>query len=239
MRIGLTCLLMAVVLLAGCRGTPRDVHFPSTDQSEEDRLFPVRDGDAWGYIDRQGQLVVPTRFSYAGPFSGDLALVREGDLFGYVDRTGRMVIEPRFEDAMYFSNGRAPVQVNGQWVLIDEDGTVHEDDILNLDPDTIEEHRHQTGQLERFESNNQYGYRDSQGQLVIDPRFDQAWHFSEGLARVKVDGLWGYIDRRGDLIIEPRFAQAWDFSGGLAMVQVDGGIGYIDQEGEYVWRPTR
>ena len=30
-------------------------------------------------------------------------------------------------------------------------------------------------------------------EFAIDPQFDEAWLFSEGLAPVKVDGKWGFI----------------------------------------------
>ena len=36
---------------------------------------------------------------------------------------------------------------------------------------------------------------DKQGKFVINPQFDQALSFSEGLAVVEVGGRWGYISR--------------------------------------------
>jgi len=47
------------------------------------------------------------------------------------------------------------------------------------------------------------GYIDKQGKIVINPQFDDAWHFSEGLAGVKIGGKWGYIDKQGKIIINP------------------------------------
>lgn len=34
--------------------------------------------------------------------------------------------------------------------------------------------------------------------FVIDPQFEDAWPFSEGLALVEVGGKWGYVDKRGE-----------------------------------------
>ena len=46
--------------------------------------------------------------------------------------------------------------------------------------------------------NEQFGYIDKTGKIVIEPQFDcSAANFSEGLARVKIDGKYGYVDKKG------------------------------------------
>ena len=51
------------------------------------------------------------------------------------------------------------------------------------------------------EASEFWGYRDSNtGEYVIEPRFDQAREFSEGLAAVRINGMWGYIDTTSKLI---------------------------------------
>jgi hypothetical protein len=64
----------------------------------------------------------------------------------------------------------------------------------------------------------QWGYIDRAGKWVIQPRFEAAWSFVEGLATVKLDGKRGYIDETGSTVIEPQFTEAYNFSGGLARV---------------------
>ncbi|BAY76156.1 serine/threonine protein kinase [Nostoc linckia NIES-25] len=74
--------------------------------------------------------------------------------------------------------------------------------------------------------------------FVIEPKYDEAYDFSEGLARVKVDGKWGYIDRIGSFVIQPQFDEAEDFSEGLAVVWIAGqNRGYIDKTGTFVIQP--
>lgn len=65
---------------------------------------------------------------------------------------------------------------------------------------------------------NQWGYIDRSGAVVIEPRFDEAYAFEEGLARVAVRDRYGYIDPSGAVVIEPRFLRAFDFSAGRARV---------------------
>src|SRR5687768_7621289 len=45
--------------------------------------------------------------------------------------------------------------------------------------------------------NGKYGYIDSEGKLVVQPQFDNAAEFADGLAPVAVGKSWGYIDRKG------------------------------------------
>jgi len=57
-----------------------------------------------------------------------------------------------------------------------------------------------------------WGFIDRAGEVVIDPRFQAADAFHEGLAAVKVGDKWGYIDKTGKVVIEPGFDDAIGFS---------------------------
>ena len=66
-------------------------------------------------------------------------------------------------------------------------------------------------------SSDTYTVTDKTGKFVINPQFDNAASFSDGLARVEVGNKWGYIDKTGKFEINPQFDDA--FGGHL--------IGYI------------
>ena len=42
-----------------------------------------------------------------------------------------------------------------------------------------------------------YGFIDKSGKVVIEPQFDYAEPFSEGLACLEKDGKLGYLDKNG------------------------------------------
>jgi hypothetical protein len=65
---------------------------------------------------------------------------------------------------------------------------------------------------------DKWGYLDNNGKTVIEPKFEQAWGFSEGLGRIKVGEKFGYIDSTGKVVIEPQFEWAREFSEGVAFV---------------------
>ncbi|MFA5794784.1 MAG: WG repeat-containing protein [Candidatus Brocadiia bacterium] len=89
--------------------------------------------------------------------------------------------------------------------------------------------------------NGKYGYMDKTGKIVIEPMFDYAAGFSDGMAAVMMtkDGAQkiGYIDSTGKVVIEPRFEAGYDFKEGLAPVQINGLVGYIDKTGKVVIEP--
>ncbi|HLO85018.1 MAG TPA: WG repeat-containing protein, partial [Nostocaceae cyanobacterium] len=91
--------------------------------------------------------------------------------------------------------------------------------------------------LKPIKIDEQYGFIDISGLLVIQPKFDQAWHFCEGLARVRVKDRWGYIDQEGQMVIPPQFEDTGNFIAGLARVRFGERWGFIDQKGRMVIQP--
>ena len=90
-----------------------------------------------------------------------------------------------------------------------------------------------------------YGFIDKQGRMVINPQFDMALNFSEGLACVGVDEKTrkhGFIDKQGRMVINPQFDWADSFSEGLAQVGFGNDLkaskwGFIDKQGRMVINP--
>ena len=74
-----------------------------------------------------------------------------------------------------------------------------------------------------------WGYVDKGGKIVINPQFDDAGQFSDGLAWVKMDGHFGYTDNTGKLAINPQFDRAQSFSEGLAARAVRRQMGFCGQ----------
>ncbi|MBN1321415.1 MAG: WG repeat-containing protein [Thermoleophilia bacterium] len=91
-----------------------------------------------------------------------------------------------------------------------------------------------------------YGYADESGTMIIEPRFQRAGQFLEGLAPAQVQSDsgsadYGYINTTGTFVIEPRFKTAFAFSEGLARVEIEidglSRYGFIDRSGAMVIEP--
>ncbi len=84
-----------------------------------------------------------------------------------------------------------------------------------------------------------YGYINKSGTVVVEPKFEMAEPFAQGLAAVKINKKWGYIDHSGKVIIEPQFDVAHQFSPErLAVVRTGNGTvkkcGIITQSGSFL-----
>lgn len=243
-RIFFILLIGAVTALACGTGSDDRPTSDTDTASEEAALLPVIQDGKWGYMDTTGAVAVEPRFNRAFHFSEGLALVESDSGFGFIRDDGSYAITPRFEDAWHFTEGNALVQANGKWQLVDSQGDVVDAQDAATDPNftlragALIEDDYQPRQFQLIHTAGRYGFRNDEGEIIIDPRYQNAWYFSDGLARVMIDSLWGFIDRNGEIVIEPRYDLAWDFQNGLALVMVDGKYGYIDRQGSFVWRPS-
>ena len=83
------------------------------------------------------------------------------------------------------------------------------------------------------------GYIDDNGDWAIDPVFDEADFFGDGIARVRVEDKWGWIDTNGGWVIKPRFKDARNFVEDRAAVKVYGEKwSYIDRDGKRITMST-
>jgi len=123
---------------------------------------------------------------------------------GFLDTNGNVVIEPQFAYATDFSGGHALVRLDdgtrpdgswyARWAYIDTNGNIahhlpnfHVSDGLGLISAEIDVH-------DSDKTHFVYGYKDVHGNTIIEPQFENANDFSEGLAAVWVQGYgWGFI----------------------------------------------
>ncbi len=198
-----------------------------------------------GYIDKTGKMVIAAQFTYAYPFSEGLAAATTsasgGDGWGHIDKAGRWVVMPKFQWASSFSGGLAPVNRTRNCGYVDVRGAlVLQPKVSPSETDCATVWGDFVNGLARWKFGNKYGFIDSTGRTVIEPKYDLTFHFSEGLAAVMIGGKWGYIDTTGKMVIQLMSLQnAEDFHNGLAFVSTkDGKYGYINRSGKYVWTPT-
>lgn len=74
--------------------------------------------------------------------------------------------------------------------------------------------------------------------FAIQPKYDYAAPFSEGVALVRQGNSWFYIDKFGKKAITPQKFDSYNsFSDGMALVWAKGKAGYIDRSGKTVIEP--
>ena len=93
------------------------------------------------------------------------------------------------------------------------------------------------------EQTQKWGFMDRNGNVVIEPQFEETHvghrgcttPFVEGMAAVKLNGKWGFIDTNGKMVIKPHFEEVSDFEYGVAYGLIeDEEIKVFDKTGEIV-----
>ena len=105
---------------------PNETQFMSAGVFAEG-LAPVNvrssEGMRWGFIDKDGKMVIRPHFVSAISFTEGLAAVQLLDgKWGYIDKKGSMAINPKYDNAGPFFNGMAEVGVGDQSAYIDSSG---------------------------------------------------------------------------------------------------------------------
>lgn len=80
-----------------------------------------------------------------------------------------------------------------------------------------------------------YGFIDQQGDWVVEPIYDDARSFHDGLAAVKSEQKYGFINTNGDLVIPPVHDSSYsNFSEGLVIVGSLSSQRFIDKNGNFI-----
>ncbi|WP_051199647.1 WG repeat-containing protein [Butyrivibrio fibrisolvens] len=169
--------------------------FSYAELFSEEGLAAVRDDEGkWGYIDTEGNLVIPQVYDFTLGFDAGFALVEKEHDEYYIDITGRKVLDidggVNKEGFTYISNDE------GKYACIDLKGNQITDYIF--DRTILFKNGYACGCV-----NGLYGCIDKTGEFVIEPSFEYIGDFSDfGIALAKgKDGLYGYINIKASCMI--------------------------------------
>lgn len=84
---------------------------------------------------------------------------------------------------------------------------------------------------------NKWGYINDKGEWVINPKYDHALPFSQGLAIVRSNNNNFVIDESGTILNQIGFDEAYGFSCDRCAVRIDKHWGYIDTDMNFVVKP--
>lgn len=195
-----------------------------------DRL-PFKEGDRKGYLDRDFKVAVPAQFFDVREFIDGLAWAARPDDKAsiLIDKAGKVV----FDAYLKANAAEYGTALYGDPLVRGPTSGLVMLEVLGTNPENPQHRR--------------YGYKDLAGHWRIDPDFDDAEPFSEGLAAVRIHDPQnflsvraGYIRPDGTVAIKLTFKRAWSFSEGLAVVEnLDRSLGVIDTTGKLLFSTTR
>ncbi len=140
----------------------------------QNTLYPIFEGNLWGYINKTGKVVIKPQFRYALAFSEGLAAVRIEGRYGYIDTTGRVVIAPSYDRGNPFSHGLAQVFRDGKPLFIDKNGhEIFQHSFASIMP--FQQHSVTIAGT----GTGKYCLIDRQGKMVTDSAFRRIYRLGE------------------------------------------------------------
>ncbi len=203
--------------------------------------------DKYGFVDQQGNVLVPVIYNKVRYFSESLAPVNNGfdynnkGEWGYADKSGRIVIPIGFKMAGAFSGGKALVKFDeDRYGFINKQGK----EIRSLTDKNGIRYFLGSGWYHFYEVtvDGKIGFYDDNGDEIIPIKYDDfkttynGGLFSKnGLIAVSLNGKWGFVDENDQAVV-PFIYEALDHfdDDGPASVKLDGKWGYIDAKGNVV-----
>ncbi len=209
-----------------------------------DGLAPILLDNKWGFIDIDGNVVIPPKFiCYVGNYGskprfseGLTAIVDpETERVGFINKKGEIVIKPQFYSAYTFNEDVAIVGTQNDHVIIDKTGKILAEKFVAIN-----------GYYSHFCHNRaicqkefKYGFINKNGKFVVEPKYDEVRLFSNGLAGVKLNDKWGFIDTNGAMKIQPKYEnEPWPFNSNRTFIEATNNKwGIIDTAGKLLVEP--
>ena len=177
--------------------------------------------DGYGYINKSGK-IVKRGYKYAGGFARGIAPVQDQSGQWYVINTSfSRVVEDSFDEIKISDLGYCTE--NGMFFA-------KKGDTYTLYNNTGEKIAEGFEDVKLFVSNEpaaikqngKWGFVNTSGKIVIEPKYDNANSFNVGYAPICDGNKWGAIDIDCNVLIEPEFESMRSFSkGGYSLVKTE------------------
>lgn len=176
----------------------------------------------YGYININGELVIPCEYDYAAGFNEGLAAACKNGKYGFLDKTGNTAIPFEYDYALCFSNGLAAVRKNEKFGFINTLGETVIPFEYNRAVDFFYE-------LTTVSKNDKYGIINMEGNIIAPVEYDYIYiEYDYGFFRACKDNKYGLMDMSGNWIVPCIYDELGLNSGadGLITVKQNGKWGY-------------
>lgn len=211
-------------------------------KNREFDLYPALkntiDGDRYGYINNEGKIVIPFKFSRAYDFNEfGLAIIKENKKFGIIDNKGNYNVIPQFDKINPYKEGRAIYTEKSKMGVLDEKGNKLKDAVY----DYIGDYNNGYAVVSKRKGNiYKYGYINLDGNEVTEIKYIHANDFNDGFGLVKIkDREFALLDKQGKVSNTYNFEYVGSYGEDLMVfsILIGGPYGYINREGEIVINP--
>ena len=148
-----------------------------------------------GAIDTTGKVIIPLIYDECGQFENGTALVFLNEKCGLIDKTGKVLIPIKYGGYLTRITDNLWIATNAlsKFGLVTRSGKELLPTIYNM----IEF----GSNFGIITLNKKKGYFNSDGEITVPCKYDDARFFREGIAPVMLNDKWGYIDIGGKVVI--------------------------------------
>jgi len=187
--------------------------------------------EKWGFIDKNGEIVIDPKYDAATDFKNGYAIVKDGFKSGVIDVTGKFIIKPDymslypFEDEVFTFNNR------------NEIGYFYKGNSTQIYKNAQEIKPFYNG-LAAIKTNN-WGFINKKGEIEINFLYqDVKYPWQDDIIVVKLNNKWGYLKSNGEYLINPQFENCFLFKNGIAVVKSGSKFGIINKKCKYICNPV-
>jgi WG repeat protein len=205
-----------------------------------DELLTVKIDGKWGYMDKDGKLVIPTKYSRVTEFNDGNAIVKNKLGHFIIDKKGneiKVVTEKRITEMRKFSDGLAAVMLGNK--THNRLGYINGQGKLMIKAIYVACGDFKEGVAWVIIDGDKAGFIDKEGEWVIEPKFFRARDMDpiSGMARIRDKDGWGYTNLNGEVMHLESSKDLRDYSDSLCMVRINKKWGYMNVKGEVVISP--
>ena len=182
----------------------------------------------YGYTNTSMQIPENLPYDYASTFKNGVAAVKKGEKWALINSAEEMITDYIFDDVLLdefdvcHNGGVIFVKKDSKYYMVNSSGAKITDQAFdNAYPFAGTEPA-------AVCIGGKWGFVGTDGQIKIDPQYEDARSFSVGLGGVCVNGKWGYINSSGSTRIDFQFEDCKPFaSNGIAAVKEEGYWRYV------------
>lgn len=193
-------------------------HYKKFHDINSDKYIAVYKQGLYGILDIQTEkLIIPHKYQKVCDFKEGFAWVKSKNKWGFINKNLIEIVPPKYLDAFGLDNG------NFQLGIIHCVGNTQMTNNLSELTSWYKENRKKNppilyNRIQGFSEGltpiklrKKWGFINTEGNLVIKPRYEYVKPFSYGIAAVCLNGKWGFIDTKGNFVIKPQYADCTSF----------------------------
>lgn len=192
----------------------------------------------WGFIDKNGNVVVDFRYDEVRSYSNGVAVVFKGGKAGLVDYNGKEILKPTFSYIYdfvgkygYFVIRRElDGRIDESYGFLDNSGKVIVEPIYGY----VKFIYSDIAAVRNKNGSKYFLLKIGENKKITDELFDDINEFSEDRGVFRLGNKYGIIDTSGKILTDAEYDEIRGFRGGYSVARLDNKFGLLNKDGNVV-----